>query len=117
MTVLGITLLAFSLGATFPIQVPVHRQAAPGNTKERRNKDGRKRIVLFDSSAISQFSLPQADIDALQRKFTQENHVDILLDLVELFKPGLVLWWIPEVEVTNSLLRLVGSIKRQALYH
>jgi len=111
-TMLRITLLAFSLGTTFPIQDPVHKQAAPGNTEAGRNKDGRRRIVLFDNSALSQFNLPQSDIDALQRKFTQENHVDILLDLVELFKQGLVLWWIPEVEVTNRFIEACREYKK-----
>jgi Skp family chaperone for outer membrane proteins len=56
--------------------------------------------------------VPQSDIDALQRKFTEENHVDILLDLAELSKEGLVLWWNPEVDVTKRFIEACSEYQK-----
>jgi Skp family chaperone for outer membrane proteins len=107
MTILGITLLVYSLGAAFPTQNPVNKQAAPDIAK-----DGGPKIVLFNNSALSQFKMPQSDIDALQSKFTKDNHVDLLLDLAELTRNGLVLWWIPEVDVTKTFVEACREYKK-----
>ena len=107
MTILRITLLAYSLWAAFPSQNPVNKQAVPDIAK-----DGGPRIVLCDNSALSQFKVPQSDIDALQSKFTKDNHVDVFLDLAELVRGGLVLWWNPEVDVTKRFVEACSEYQK-----
>lgn len=107
MRILAIMLLTSALGAVLPTQTPVNRQAVPDPTT-----DGGLRIAFLNKSAVSQLKPAQSDIDIFQTKFTEDNRVNILLDLAEFANQGLVLWWSPEVDLTPSFTEAYKEYQR-----
>jgi hypothetical protein len=99
MRILAIMLLTSSLGAVLPSQTPVNRQAVPDPAT-----GGGLRVVFLNKSALPPIKAAQSEIDIFQKKFTEENRVNILLDLAEFANKGLALWWTPEVDVTQSFI-------------
>lgn len=99
MRILAIMLLTSSLGAVLPSQTPVNRQAVPDPAT-----GGGLRVVFLNKSALPPIKAAQSEIDIFQKKFTEENRVNVLLDLAEFANKGLALWWTPEVDVTQNFI-------------
>lgn len=97
LTVFAIALLISSFGAGFPTQDRINKQAAPDSAR------GASRVVLVNTS-LPEFTAIQPQIDALQKKFTEQNQIDIFLDLAPLAKNGLILWWSLDIDATKSFI-------------
>ena len=97
MKILAIILLTSSLGAILSAQTPVNQSAGA-------TTDVGLRVAFLNKSALSQLKAAQSDIDTFQSKFIGVNQIDILLDLAELANKGIALWWLPEVDVTQSFI-------------
>jgi hypothetical protein len=107
MRILTIMLLTSALGGVLPTQPPVNRQAVPDPATE-----GGLRVAFLNKSALPPIKAAQSEIDLFQKKFTEDNHVNILLDLAEFANHGLVLWWSPEVDLTPSFTEAYKEYQR-----
>jgi hypothetical protein len=49
--------------------------------------------------------LPASSFDSFERKFVEKNNISVLLDLAEVANSGTLVYWAPELDVTENFIK------------
>lgn len=90
----GFALTVFLLGSFFCLM-----------QESNASQSDKTRIALFNREKSPLKEVPASSFDSFEKKFVEKNQITVLLDLAELTKSGSILYWTPELDVTEHLIK------------
>ena len=63
------------------------------------------RIAVFNRGMSPLKEMPASSFDSFERKFVEKNNISVLLDLAELVNSGTLVYWAPELDVTENFIK------------
>jgi hypothetical protein len=63
------------------------------------------RIAVFNRGMSPLNELPASSFDSFERKFVEKNNISVLLDLAEVANSGTLVYWAPELDVTENFIK------------